>query len=879
VSTLQHQGWLNRAFYPTSDWGDQEPAKDDSLFDYLENPEADLILILGFDWHSQPLHSTEKWQSRWLECPAIKIAIINEMCSSPVIQSCPRWYAEMTLALKNASNCVDGIICNHEPDLDFIVNLLNIDKPILFQPFAIDPLIFNDDLNFSRRKAQAFFRGKVNTYYTSNSYTERQLLIQELSHLDLACLESFEENLSLSQYVDELRSYQILLNLPSLSPTLTARVFEAMGCGGLLLQNQVKGAESNRFFKDWEHLVFYDPSNTNDLIEKIKYLLKNPNLCKKISQQGYYLCHQQHTLKSRIEEILVWASSAFEKASLSPASLEVQNLKSEILGNGILGEIKKPFPRIVIDGIFFQLQNTGIARVWQSLLEEWVISGFARHLVVLDRNYTAPQIRGIEYRHIDAYDYERIGIDAQRLQFICNEVKADLFISTYYTTPLSTPSIFIAHDMIPEVMGADLNEPMWRQKRQGILHASGYLAISHNTAQDLVHFFPFISPDSVRVVHNGLSTKKFFQANIQEVLDFRAKYTIEKPYFLFIGSRYSLKAYKNCRLLFKALYQWDDKHKFSLLCVGGKEQLEPELVELSSGLDVQILALDDEELRCAYSGAVALVYPSLYEGFGLPILEAMACSCPVITCPNSAIPEVAGEAVIYVDGYDPQILKQALMQVQDMEVRQALIAQGLARVKQFSWTKTARELASYLEEYAENFQNQPPSKMSLVWQEFYKNQAQLQKLATLVHGFAPQEDVDRLQPAVASEELSMQLVSKQQELEQAQQELSHLQNSKIWRLRTAWFNLKKIFIPLISFVVGFNILLWVNFHNLMGDGGKLLESMQKDFFLRTAVELMALALILGLLGNLGFLSSRLLRLIRIILLGGGAIFLGLFYVF
>ena len=876
VSTLQHQGWLNRAFYPTSDWGDPEPAKDDGLFEYLKNPEADLILILGFDWHSQPLHTTEKWQARWLECPATKIAIINEMCSSPVIQSCPQWYAEMTLALKNASNCVDGIICNHEPDLDFIVNSLRIDKLVLFQPFAIDPLMFNDDLNFSKRKAQAFFRGKVNTYYTSNSYTERQLLIQELNSLDVACLEPFEENLSLSQYVDDLRSYQILLNLPSLSPTLTARVFEAMGCGGLLLQNQVMGAESNSFFKDWEHLVFYDPSNTDDLIEKIKYLIKNPNLCQKISRQGYYLCHQQHTLKSRIEEILVWVDSAFEKASLSPASLELKSIKLKTLENRIVGESNKPFPRIVIDGIFFQLQNTGIARVWQSLLEEWVISGFAQHLVVLDRNYTAPQIRGIEYRHIEAYDYGQTGIDSQRLQFICHEVGADLFISTYYTTPLSTPSIFIAHDMIPEVMGADLNEPMWVEKKQGILHASRYLAISHNTAQDLVRFFPFISPDYVRVVHNGLSTKKFFQANIQEVLDFRNKYSIEKPYFLFIGSRYSLKAYKNCRLLFKALYQWDDKHKFSLLCVGGQEQLEPELLELSSGLDVQILALDDEELRYAYSGALALVYPSLYEGFGLPILEAMACGCPVITCANSAIPEVAGEAVIYVDEYDPQILKQALIQVQDIEVRQALIAQGFERIKRFSWTKMATELAAYLEEQAESFRDQPPTKLSLVRQELRNNQAQLQKLATLVHGLSPQEDVARLQPAVASDELSMQLVNKQQELEQAQQELSRLQDSKIWQLRTAWFNLKKIFIPLISFVVGFNILLWVNFHNLMGDGEKLLESMQQDFFLRTAVDLMALALILGLLGNLGFLSSRLLRFIRVILLGGGAIFLGLF---
>jgi len=107
---------------------------------------------------------------------------------------------------------------------------------------------------------------------------------------------------------------------------------------------------------------------------------------------------------------------------------------------------------------------------------------------------------------------------------------------------------------------------------------------------------------------------------------------------------------------------------------------------------VHILVLDDEELSTAYSGAAALIYPSQYEGFGLPILEAQRSGCPVIACRNSSIPEVAAETVYYVDEVDVSQMREALREIQNPEVRQRLLAQGIENTKRFSWKKTGEKL-------------------------------------------------------------------------------------------------------------------------------------------------------------------------------------------
>lgn len=348
--------------------------------------------------------------------------------------------------------------------------------------------------------------------------------------------------------------------------------------------------------------------------------------------------------------------------------------------------------KIIIDGVFFQLYRTGIARVWQSLLEQWANTEFAAHIIVLDRVNTAPKIPGISYRAISAYSYNNTDTDKQMLQQVCDEEGADLFISTYYTTPISTPSVFMAYDMIPEVLGGNLNEPMWREKHHAISHASSYTSISESTARDLVKFFPDITPDEVTVAHCGVAPT-FTPATAVEISAFKHKYGISKPYFLLVGAGGN---YKNAILFFRSFAQLQSKQGFEIVCTGSGVTLANEYREYASGSVVHSLILSDEELKVAYSGAVALVYPSLYEGFGMPVAEALACGCPVITCANASIPEVAGEAAIYVDANDVEGLTDALCEVQKLKVRNSLIASGLEQVKKFSWEKMADVISATL---------------------------------------------------------------------------------------------------------------------------------------------------------------------------------------
>ena len=343
--------------------------------------------------------------------------------------------------------------------------------------------------------------------------------------------------------------------------------------------------------------------------------------------------------------------------------------------------------KIVIDGVFFQLYKTGIARLWKSVLEAWANEEFVNHIIVVDRAGTAPKIPRIKYRTIQPYNYNRTSVDRDLLQQICDEEAADLFISTYYTTPVSTPSVFMAYDMIPEVLQGDLNEPMWQEKHFAIRHASAYIAISENTASDLVKLFPDISRESVTVAHCGVNG--ILVANQEEIDSFSKKYGISKPYFILVGSR---SGYKNGVLFFQGFSKLYSKNGFDIVCTGFDLEFEEEFRAYTSGSTVHMLTLNDVELRVAYSGAVALVFPSVYEGFGLPVLEAIACNCPVITTPNASIPEVAGEAALYVNFNDIDGMANALCEVQKPAVRNFLIAAGLSQAKKFSWEKMAEKV-------------------------------------------------------------------------------------------------------------------------------------------------------------------------------------------
>lgn len=335
---------------------------------------------------------------------------------------------------------------------------------------------------------------------------------------------------------------------------------------------------------------------------------------------------------------------------------------------------------VVLDGVFFQYRITGIARVWEEILRQWAGMPVAQHLLVLDRDGTCPRIAGLRYMTIMRHDYNNLPADRQMLQQICDKERATCFVSTYYSTPLTTPSLLLIHDCIPEALGADLSEPAWQEKRHAINHARSYCTVSNHTKRDLQRYYPETTKRSIQTIHNGIS-ETFTPATVDEINAFREQFGITKPYYLFVGP---VEWYKNFTLLLEGFEQLPNRSDYLIVRTRAEELGEstrPEIVTTGR--------LSDAQLRAAYSGALALVYPSWYEGFGLPVLEAMACGCPVIAADASSIPEVAGNAAWLIPPHDSDAMASALMAMQSPEVRHRQSKAGLEHARQFSWKRTA----------------------------------------------------------------------------------------------------------------------------------------------------------------------------------------------
>ena len=349
---------------------------------------------------------------------------------------------------------------------------------------------------------------------------------------------------------------------------------------------------------------------------------------------------------------------------------------------------------IVIDGVIFQLQHGrpfGISRLWWSLLTELAATPLAGRIVLLDRGGTAPEIPGIRRRKMSSFCLGNACNEAATLDQVCREERGGIFVSTYYTYTLSTPSLLMMYDMIPEryqTVGPDTPDPEWRDKYHAIENSSAFTAISQSTARDLAFFYPQAAQRPLTVIPCAVSGD-FRVHSDEEIAAFKAANGIDRPYFLLVGRR---DPHKNAALFFQAFACLPNREQYAIVMAGGGNALEPELRELAGPAAGFAGFFSDQDLSLAYSGAIALVYPSIYEGFGLPILEAMQSGCPVITCQNSSLPEVAGSAALYVGEHDYDEMTQALMSVQQPDVRSYLIKRGLERARLFSWRKSTELL-------------------------------------------------------------------------------------------------------------------------------------------------------------------------------------------
>jgi glycosyltransferase involved in cell wall biosynthesis len=224
------------------------------------------------------------------------------------------------------------------------------------------------------------------------------------------------------------------------------------------------------------------------------------------------------------------------------------------------------------------------------------------------------------------------------------------------------------------------------------------IAVSHNTARDIETFFG-IPRASVRVIQNGLNHEHFYPRNAAEARSVAAKFGLTKPFVLYVA-RLEHPGKNHVRLI-EAFEKFKESGSDWTLAFGGSDWHGAEVIHqriASSPCRADIKALgfvSDADLPLLYSAAQGFVYPSLYEGFGLPPLEAMACACPVICSDKGSLGEVVSDAADIINPEEPSSITRSLLRLaSEPHWRQDFVQRGLSRAQYFSWQRTARETLS-----------------------------------------------------------------------------------------------------------------------------------------------------------------------------------------
>jgi glycosyltransferase involved in cell wall biosynthesis len=277
-----------------------------------------------------------------------------------------------------------------------------------------------------------------------------------------------------------------------------------------------------------------------------------------------------------------------------------------------------------------------------------------------------------------------------------------VFFTNFTMFPiLKTKSIVVIYDLsyikYPEFSDPKNVKFLKEKVKETVRKANRIVTISKNSKEEIAEEYG-ISKNLIDIIYPSYDHKLFYKRANNFVRKVKNKYLIKTGYILFTGT---IEPRKNVQTIIKAYCELPIKvkEKYSLVLAGGKgwrdDEIIRELNKAKKNNEKIIITgyVPEEDLPALYSGATVFVYPSFYEGFGIPILEAMACGCPVITSNTSSMPEVAGDAAILVDPYNLNEIKDNIENVLlNSILKKNMEKKGYNQIKKFDWLTSANEL-------------------------------------------------------------------------------------------------------------------------------------------------------------------------------------------